>query len=354
MDATFVANLDVERAWAGAPPVGARAQQRVAWLAPLTVALAPDEVDEVVLVGAAARTELATPGLPRWRAGTVAAADDVAAWGARGAAARDAPATTAWRTAAWHARSAVAIAREVGDRRLALRVAAALPGRAFPACAVTTVDELRAAVADVGGAWVAKAVHSAAGRDRCQHDAPTVPDDLARRATSLLATFGALVVERWVDRVVDVATCGVVHDQARVELRPLHRCVCTPRGQFAGIDLRGPALDDNHRAAIATAARAAGNALAAAGFRGPFAVDAFVYRDAAGRDAVRPLVEINPRYTFGHVAHALGERLGATGLAFGAVVPAGAVPLIAATPTTPMAAWAYFAGAAEPAARVTT
>ena len=42
------------------------------------------------------------------------------------------------------------------------------------------------------------------------------------------------------------------------------------------------------------------------GYVGPFGVDAFV--DDAGK--LWPLCEINVRYTFGHVAHALGDLLG--------------------------------------------
>lgn len=349
MRAAFVANLDVERAWAGAPPVSARAQQRVAWLAPLTAALAPDDVTDLVLHGAADGTDV--PGLPRWRPAPTPAGDDLAAWGARGARQRDAARSGSWRDAAWTARTSVAVARQVGDRRFAGAVADALPGAAFPSDAVTTVAQLTERVAALGGAWVAKAVHSAAGRDRCGHPAPVVPDDLARRAASLLQTFGALVVEPWVDRVLDVATCGVVRTADHVELLPLHRCHATPRGQFAGIDLRVPDDVAPFRAAIARAATAVGHALATAGLRGPFAVDSFVYRTGE-RIALRPIVEINPRYTFGHVAHALGERLGVAGLAFGTAPPAGAVPLIAATAAAPLAAWAYFAAPA--AARVTT
>lgn len=39
---------------------------------------------------------------------------------------------------------------------------------------------------------------------------------------------------------------------------------------------------------------------------------------------MRALVEVNPRYSFGHVAHALGERLGVRHLDVGRAAPAGA------------------------------
>jgi uncharacterized ferritin-like protein (DUF455 family) len=42
--------------------------------------------------------------------------------------------------------------------------------------------------------------------------------------------------------------------------------------------------------------------LRAVGFAGPMGIDAFVYKTAAGERRVKPIVEINPRYTMGRVA----------------------------------------------------
>jgi hypothetical protein len=58
----------------------------------------------------------------------------------------------------------------------------------------------------------------------------------------------------------------------------------------------------------ATADRVA-HALREAGYRGPFGIDAFRWRDAAGAVHLHPLCEINARLTFAHIAHALGRNL---------------------------------------------
>ncbi len=42
---------------------------------------------------------------------------------------------------------------------------------------------------------------------------------------------------------------------------------------------------------------------------GPFGIDAMVYRDLAGQLKIKPMVELNPRTTMGHVSLALGKRL---------------------------------------------
>jgi uncharacterized ferritin-like protein (DUF455 family) len=48
--------------------------------------------------------------------------------------------------------------------------------------------------------------------------------------------------------------------------------------------------------------------LRAAGYRGPLGIDAFVYRTLAGARRLKPIVEINPRYTMGRVTVELMRR----------------------------------------------
>ncbi|HEY6177644.1 MAG TPA: hypothetical protein VIX73_24470, partial [Kofleriaceae bacterium] len=62
-------------------------------------------------------------------------------------------------------------------------------------------------------------------------------------------------------------------------------------------------------------------------YRGPFAIDAFVYRDG-GAARLHPLCELNARYSFGWIARGLARRLGIQQLGFDAP-PAGATVLIA-------------------------
>ncbi len=49
--------------------------------------------------------------------------------------------------------------------------------------------------------------------------------------------------------------------------------------------------------------------LRAVGFLGPLGIDAFVYRDAAGQSRLKPIVEINPRYTMGRLTLELMKRV---------------------------------------------
>jgi hypothetical protein len=191
-------------------------------------------------------------------------------------------------------------AKHVNDRRFALALAQKL-GCALPgARTITSPDQI-----EIAGPWVAKAPWTTAGRDRC-FSATELP--------RLLAAHGELVVEPWLDRTADFAICG----DTDAGLQPPHRLLTSERGTFRGIE-----IDSGPTGLVATA-RAVADALVAAGYRGPFGVDAFVH--AGG---LHPLCEINARFTFGHVAHALAQRRGAKTLGLGPHVPAGAIELVA-------------------------
>ncbi|HEY5939065.1 MAG TPA: hypothetical protein VIU61_30635, partial [Kofleriaceae bacterium] len=125
------------------------------------------------------------------------------------------------------------------------------------------------------------------------------------------------------DAGVCATTDGLTH--------PPHRLLCDARGGFVGIELAPPELLPDERAQLDAAVAAARPVLMAAGYRGPFAIDAFAYRLPTGERRFHPVCEINARYSFGWIAHALHARLGTTRLGFGPA-PDGARILIAPGP----------------------
>ena len=208
-------------------------------------------------------------------------------------------------------------AQAVNDRRFAHGLGFALPG--------TRVIE---SADDLGGAWpsewVAKAVWTAAGRDRARGQGePT--GELRARVRNLVARCGAVVVEPWCDRVLDLAVTSFVGKSPSAP----HTLLVDARGTFTGIDSKEPELPRELRARLDDAVATADRALADAGYDGPFTVDAFVYRDR-GAVELHAMCELNARYTFGHVARALGGRV----LGFGPP-PAGARVLV----EPPFTAW---------------
>jgi hypothetical protein len=133
--------------------------------------------------------------------------------------------------------------------------------------------------------------------------------------------------EPYLHRVTDVAVCGTVGEA--LELAAPHTIHTDPRGAFRGIRLGPTQLEAGERDQLVTTAERVAVALRRAGYRGRFGLDAFVYDDAGSR-RLHPLCEINPRWTFGHVATALGARFASTTLGFGPA-PATAKVLIQST-----------------------
>jgi uncharacterized ferritin-like protein (DUF455 family) len=126
-----------------------------------------------------------------------------------------------------------------------------------------------------------------------------------------------LVIEPWLERLQDFSV------QLEMTARGLKLCgftglQCDARGQFianfaephfpkripakvilqfqAAADISGVLLEFYHAlfAKLETE-------LSATGFIGPLGIDAFVYRDAGGAVKLKPVVELNPRYTMGRV-----------------------------------------------------
>jgi len=206
-------------------------------------------------------------------------------------------------------------AKPANDRRLA-RALTPLPGS-------FVLDRIDADVT-WPASWVAKAVWSAAGRDRARGNG-TPTTELRTRLSRLIAASEAVVVEPWCERIVDVGVCATVDAAGTVTAEAPHGVIVDARGGFLGIDLATPALEPTEREQLASQVTRAGELLKSAGYAGPFAVDAFVHGTPAGR--ALHVCEINARYTFGWIARAYSRRVGATRLGFGSP-PSGSKTLI--------------------------
>lgn len=128
---------------------------------------------------------------------------------------------------------------------------------------------------------------------------------------------GTLVAEPWLERVIDFSM-QLEMDRRGLQLIGFTGLINDIRGQFQG---NWAAPNYRRRLPNAIAACFPGipdmslqlhnlfedirgrleRELAGIGFLGPLGVDAFVYRDAEGRCRLKPVVEINPRYTMGRL-----------------------------------------------------
>ncbi|MEN0062578.1 MAG: DUF455 family protein [Myxococcota bacterium] len=172
------------------------------------------------------------------------------------------------------------------------------------------VDAIRNAL---GECWV-KAPLSTSGQHRVR--VPPGPlDARSERAVRRLLAAGSVVVERHLPVVAELSTHVQVGETARI--------VGTTRfgsfqGIFRGVVLGSPnlGLPSDVRRAFAeqrfvdqatAAARQVGEAARAKGFRGPLSVDALVVGDSTLR--LKPISEVNARYTMGHLGMRLRRRL---------------------------------------------
>ena len=209
------------------------------------------------------------------------------------------------------------VVRVVHDKAFALRVAreaglepTPIAGVAFAVDADALVGDaaLRAIEARVA-AWPARFRASftlkprigTSGRGRVAGRDGRLGDD-ARAALPRLAARGGCVVEQWLRRVDDLSSCWHVADDGAIALLGTTRQDVSGAGVHKGnvVDARGRSghpLDD----ALVESARVVVTAARDAGYRGPCGVDAFTFVD----DEVvhlRPIVELNARFTAGIVA----------------------------------------------------
>lgn len=177
--------------------------------------------------------------------------------------------------------------------------------------------------------WVVKAPYSAAGRERFVGSGPAALGEprARRRLERLFEHHGRLVLEPWVERTADFGCAGLVTPEG-VRLASVHGQELDRLGRFRGIP-RPPAaegaagLTPGERDLLESAFHAAGAALRAAGYAGPFGIDAFRWRAPGSGEVFHPLCELNPRLTFGLVARARAERTRGLG---SAVRKSGVVP----------------------------
>lgn len=150
--------------------------------------------------------------------------------------------------------------------------------------------------------------HGTSGRGRLQAVGGRIPREALQQAGPRLARSGGALLEPWLDRRADLSVqLRVDPDGAVVVLGTLELLV-GPAGGWLGhrgeLDARGRVFsghpeDERLREAGAIVARAAFEA----GYHGYAGVDGLVFADPdADVDVLRPVVELNARFTMGTVA----------------------------------------------------
>jgi hypothetical protein len=128
-----------------------------------------------------------------------------------------------------------------------------------------------------------------------------------------LAASGGVLLEPWLKRTADFATQLWVGGADELLLLGSAELVVDRSGLYRGhrgfVDSRGRVTSGSpHDETLRVSAVQLAQAAAAEGYRGPCGVDAFAYETDEGRCALRPVVELNARFTLGIVAIGMLRR----------------------------------------------
>jgi hypothetical protein len=193
----------------------------------------------------------------------------------------------------------VAVLRAVNARPFAAGVRAPLARGSFAKHVASDRDAVLALLAlPAPLGWLVRRTYGAAGRGRRR--IPSGRPDAAEVAwIDASLRRGALVVEPWVEVVQEHTRSGWVATDGTVCVsRPVVQSVDASGAWTASSAAPAGSLQRADDDALSAACHAAGTALAAAGYHGPFGIDAFHHREPGGAGVVlNPLSEINARFT---------------------------------------------------------
>jgi uncharacterized ferritin-like protein (DUF455 family) len=164
---------------------------------------------------------------------------------------------------------------------------------------------------------VVKEALGLAGHNAIRLWEPEVPDAQRRWMEKATQNGRSLVVEPWLERLQDFSV-QLEMTERRLQLRGYTGLINDRRGQFQA-NYAAPNYDRRIPVEVTKCFRTPGDIVARlhhlyeeifsllevelrrAGFLGPIGIDAFVYRTAQGECRLKPIVEINPRYTMGRL-----------------------------------------------------
>ena len=179
-------------------------------------------------------------------------------------------------------------------RRFALELGGGAPGARF----VSDESALAETLAEPCGAWLFKRAYGFAGRGQRRIIGVPSPDD--RRWLSDSLRLGGFVAEPWLELVREVGVHGLIDVSGRLALGRV--CVQETNEYRAWVSTRLACPQDLSSAEtsrLLERAEAVAAALVAAGYFGPFGIDAYLFETRTAGIELNPLSELNARYSMG-------------------------------------------------------
>lgn len=202
-----------------------------------------------------------------------------------------------------------------------------LCGKEVVGRACASVEEVDRQVADWRAAGfdqlVVKAAFGSSGQNQIRLFGAAEREGQRNWLANILAQQGCVVVEPWLDKVVDLSLQLQV-DGDGVRVAGWTRFFTDARGQYRGsfVSRRVDGLDSEVRRCLYgngrqrqrlhklfdALAQHVGGPMGARGYVGPVGIDLFIYRQE-GQLRLKPIVEVNPRRTMGQIALHLAQRV---------------------------------------------
>ncbi len=172
---------------------------------------------------------------------------------------------------------------------------------------VHSLHQLAERIADRGpvARWVVKAEFGMSGRERLRGCGELTQQN-CNWAVKRIESDGAVFLEPWVERLDEVGIQLEVPRAGSPKLIGVTPMLGDGRGQYSGSWFATTEPDDETWAPAIEIARNAARRLQELGYFGPVGIDAMRYRAADGTTRIRPLQDINARWTMGRLS--LGWR----------------------------------------------
>lgn len=189
------------------------------------------------------------------------------------------------------------VLQHVNHRAFAAALPPALSGTRF----VRSPGELRQHVAAFApGLWMLKRPFGCSGRGNRRVRFPHPDAASLRWIEATLGRDGGLLAEPWVAIEREFAVHGELEVSGEPRIGAPTVQECDARGGWIASRRAVPAdPEPAHAGALRQAALEVARALHAAGYFGPFGIDAYLWRDAGGARHFNPRGEVNSRYTMG-------------------------------------------------------
>jgi phosphoribosylaminoimidazole carboxylase (NCAIR synthetase) len=187
------------------------------------------------------------------------------------------------------------VLRRVNQRSFYLGLGGGAPGARY----IRDADDLAVTLREAGTrSWLFKKPYGFAGRGQRRTRAELTADD--RRWFDATLRQGGCLAEPWLDIELEVSVHGCIEPDGRFRLGRICVQQVDAYRSWLSSRLAGPEDVDAARVRrLHDRAASAAEALWAAGYWGPFGIDAYLWRTPSGSLELNPMGELNARYTMG-------------------------------------------------------